>query len=399
MLAAVTIGVVLLGIYVIWIKLLKPSLNRLDDAIIQLARSERQLKTTLNSIGDAVIATGSDLNILSMNPVAEALTGWQFQQAQGMPLRDVVKLDYQHPLIDAAKPIEAARLISPESSPTGNHILTSNSGAKFRVTASVAPLRSDDHDTQGIVVVLRDVTQQLELQKKLDRKAKLQAIGELASGVAHDFNNILGVIMGTSSTVQRLDVSQHVKDRIDRILNAARTGALLTEKLLSFARSSPATPRLESIHGILQSVEQKAKTLVASNIKIEIVCSTDLYAEVQPAGLETALLHLVMSAREALSEGGNIRLLAYDEIRNDISVLTVCVEDDGEIPPAQQSDALIDDFFASKRTSRAKGLGVPMATAFAEQAGGELRIVANATDRRTFIFLHFPIAARLRIAT
>ena len=389
-------GAILLGMLFTWSRLLKPPLVRLDEALGQLRRSERQLQTTLNSIGDAVIATDPDLKIIAMNPVAEALTGWPVAKALGVGLDEVVKLAVQMSDAEAPQPMSANRLADPDYQPVGSNLLTSRSGAIFRITESVAPLNLDGSDAHGVVVVLRDVTRQFELQRAVDRRIRLQAIGELASGVAHDFNNLLGVIMGNASLALRLEESKQATERLQSILKAARTGASLTEKLLLFAGSSPMPPRPQPIHDVLQSVITQARDLEGAAVQMSFICKRDLIADVDRGRLETALLHLMASALAAADAGGHIRLLAYEEVVNDTNVLTVCVEDDGDVPEAPRPQPLLDEYFPNRTVSRTRGLGIPMAAAFAEQAGGGLRVVSSVGGQRTTVIMHFPVAARLR---
>lgn len=384
--------IMLLGISAIWIFLLEPPLSQIDDMLAKLKQSEQQLKTTLASIGDAVISTDAKLNIVSMNPVAEALTGWSLAAARGASLNDVVKLKVQQGDTVHPKLMVADKLTILDAAPVGSHWLISRNGIRFRITESVAPLKSDDSDLQGIVIVLRDITKQFELQRQLDSRIKLQAMGELSSGIAHDFNNFLGIIIGTSSLALRRDEAKPVKEQFEAILKVARTGASLTEKLLSFARSSPSSPTMEPIHDVLRDVARKAQELEGPAFQLSFTCRPELVAEVDRPRLEEALLHIVASALEAISEGGHVRMYAYDEVQGDKCFLTVCVEDDGRVADVQRSPPLFEEFFAKRSASRFKGLGIPMAAAFAEQAGGELRIVSNASERRTAVFIRFPIS-------
>ncbi len=389
---------ILIGIYVTWVMLLKPPLSQLDDAISHVRRSEQQLQTTLDAISDAVIVTDSDLNIISMNPGAQALTGWPIDVAKNLPLANVLELEIQHPESSTTKAVDVTRLAIPGYTPAGVYVLTARNGAKYQVTESVAPLKIDEHGSYGVVIVLRDVTRQLELQRKVDRRVKLQAIGELASGVAHDFANILGTIIGTSSLAIRQDESKNVKSSFEVILRAARNGASLTETLLAFARSSPSMPTVQPIRGILQRAATKANDMYGSKHPISIICDSTLEAEVDSERLLTALMNLIMAAVESAPGNRQILLLAYDEHRNGVNSLTICVEDDGYLALAEPVSSHVEAFFPKRTVTMSRGLGLPMAAAFAEQAGGELYIVSHKKQHRTAVFMHFPIGARLPMA-
>lgn len=391
--ASAMTALVLVSIAGTWLLLLKPPIGQLDDMIDRLGQNERKLKTTLDSIGEGVITTDADFNVVSMNPVAEVLTGWSQSAALGMGLDQVVKLDVQ--LTDAAppKPMHATELAASDFAPIGSYWLNSRNGRRYRIAESVAPLKSGDKDLQGIVVVFRDISKQFDQQRKLDSRAKLQALGELSSGVAHDFNNFLAVILGTSSLALRQTESPQIRQHLESILKVARTGSSLTEKLLSFARSSPSVPTRQSIFSLLQNVATKAKELEGPKFQLTFFCSHDLVAEVDRERLEAALLHVIASALEAISDEGQIRLHANEESPGDKRYLVISVEDNGKVADFQQSRPLLDEFFAMRSVSRFKGLGIPMASAFAEQAGGELRIATNVEENLTSVSIRVPMYA------
>lgn len=387
-------GAVLLGILLAWVSLLKPPLNQLDEAVIQVWRSQQELQTTLDSISDAVIATNSDLDVINMNPSAQALTGWPIADARGMPLRKVMRLEVQRAEVGAPESVDVRRLAAPGYLPSDVYTLISRNGEKFRVRESVAPLRLANHDLYGIVIVLRDVSLQLELQKEVDRKVKLQVIGELAAGVAHDFNNHLGTIMGISSLAIHQEGTKQNKDRFEAILRASRAGASLTENLLSFARSSPPNPKVQSIQGILEDAATRAKSTLGKSFQTSIICNPDLQAEVDRDHLVTALIHLIGSSIEQPSDDRQLLILAYEEVRNSVNCLTICVEGGGN-GGGKQAPPLVDSFFPKTSSPKSRGIGLPMAAAFAEQAGGELRVVSGGSPAGTSVFMHFPMPPRL----
>ena len=169
----------------------------------QLRESERRWATTLTSIGDAVIATDTEGRVTFLNPVAEALTRWTVDEARGQALSSVFRL------VDAATRAECESPIA--RALRENHVVTlgdrivllAKDGSEVRIDDSAAPIRDEQHRPVGAVVVFRDVSERQhaaerlhEAEEQLRQAQKMEAIGRLAGGVAHDFNNMMAVVLG-----------------------------------------------------------------------------------------------------------------------------------------------------------------------------------------------------------
>jgi PAS domain S-box-containing protein len=175
----------------------------LKAKIVELKTSQENLKVTLNSIGDAVIATGVDGCVTMMNPIAEQLTGWKIEEAAGHPLPDVFKIVNAQSREEVENPVEKV-LSSGEIVGLANHtVLISKNGSEYQIADSGAPIRSGSNEITGVVLVFRDVTREYEIDEQVRHSQKMEAIGQLAGGVAHDFNNMLGGIMGSAELLDR----------------------------------------------------------------------------------------------------------------------------------------------------------------------------------------------------
>ena len=169
-----------------------------------------------------------------MNPVAERLTGWPMAEAVTRPLSEVFNIVNAQSRRSVASPVENV-LASGEVIGLANHtLLISRDGREYQIADSGAPILSDAGEIVGVVLVFRDMTEEYALQEQLAQSQKMDAVGQLAGGVAHDFNNMLGGIMGAAELLQE-DLDDAGSDYVEMILNSAQRAADLTRKLLSFA--------------------------------------------------------------------------------------------------------------------------------------------------------------------
>jgi len=161
-----------------------------------LQEREQNLTITLNSIGDAVIATDTSGDITRMNPVAEALIGWRASEVTGRPLLEIFRIINVRTREAVASPVEKVLRTGSKVGLANHTVLISRDGTEYQIADSAAPIKSDDGEILGVILVFRDVTQQYQTEEALRRSQKMEAIGQLSGGIAHDFNNQLGVVIG-----------------------------------------------------------------------------------------------------------------------------------------------------------------------------------------------------------
>ena len=202
-----------------------------------LRQNEENLRVTLNSIGDAVIATDTHGKVARMNPVAQRLTGWASEEAAGRPLSDVFHVINANSRQILESPVSTVIATGEVVGLAKNSILVSRDGREYLIADSGAPIRSDSGEIIGAVLVFRDVTEEFAVQEQLRQSQKMDAIGQLAGGVAHDFNNMLGGIIGAAELLEQwLQDCPESRQLLKMILDTAERAADFNSKLLSFAR-------------------------------------------------------------------------------------------------------------------------------------------------------------------
>jgi PAS domain S-box-containing protein len=300
-LAVCALGLVLV---VLWNAMLRRRVRRVTG---KLAKSEQDLRITLSSIGDAVIATDEHGAVTRMNPVAESLTGWKEAEARGRPLAEVFKIVNA----DTREPVEnpAERVIrSGEVVGLANHtVLIDRDGGERQIADSGAPIRNDAGKIVGVVLVFRDVTKQYLLENQLRHSEKMQAIGQLAGGVAHDFNNQLAAIMGYADILRMTTAEDKTRTIAGEVVKSAKRSADLTKQLLSFARKGQFLSLAVNLNSIIGEIATILEHSVDKRISIkQLLRAAPSSTPGDPSQIQNALLNIAINARDAIDGTGVI---------------------------------------------------------------------------------------------
>jgi signal transduction histidine kinase len=243
-----------------------------------------------------------------------------------------------------------------------------------------------------------------ELNQKLSQSQKMEAMGQLTGGVAHDFNNLLTVILGNAEHLaERLAAHKELHKIADDIATAAERGSDLTRSLLAFARKQPLMPKDIDIGEKILGMEQLLRRTLGEHIECEFQLDRGLWlASVDPGQLASALLNLVLNARDAMPSGGKLTV----EVRNtsltesDVDVngdarpgdyVMVAVTDTGSGMSAEVAGRAFEPFFTTKEVGKGTGLGLSMVYGFAQQSGGSMQI-RSGPGQGTAVRLFFPRA-------
>jgi len=261
----------------------------------------------------------------------------------------------------------------------------------------------ESHVRQGGQICLHiDITDRLRIEQALAQAQKVEAIGRLTAGVAHDFNNILAVIMGNLELAEDGISDPEVSGLIEEGLKATRRGAHLTQQLLAFGRRSTLIPRVLDANVAIAGMDQLFRRTLPAYIHVETVLSAGLWKiEIDPVQLETAILNLVINARDAMPEGGNLTIETANVLLDDdycaeaAGVLTpgpyvrIAVSDSGMGMTKEVAAKAVEPFFTTKPSGKGTGLGLPMVLGFARQSGGNVRVYSE-PGRGTSVKLYFP---------
>ena len=369
----------------------------------ELRLSVNVLQSTFHSMAEAVLVIDAEGNVLLSNPAAERMllhrTGMNLRNLRA--LSNVLHGDGVTPL----KPDElpSARVLRGEPFENMEMIVRPHSGnAPRHLMISGRPMLDGQGKVSGAVLVYHDATMSRETERQLYQSQKLDAIGKLTGGVAHDFNNMLTVISGNTETLVASLKQQPDLQRVARLIDeAAERCAELIQHLLAFARRQPLQPRNVEINAAVGDIAKLLRPTLGEQIEIETVLEQgQMTAHIDPSRLTNALLNMAINARDAMPNGGKLLLeahrvvldQAYAQGNPDVRpgpYVMLAVSDTGTGMPAEVQQQAFEPFFTTKEVGKGSGLGLSMVYGFVKQSGGHIKIYSE-EGHGTTIKLYLP---------
>ena len=267
---------------------------------------------------------------------------------------------------------------------TEYRIIRPDGGVRW-ILARAYPIRDKEGKITRIAGFGEDITESKAAADALHHAQKMDAVGQLTGGVAHDFNNLLAVILGNSGLLQgRLSAENELL--VGEIIRAGKRGAVLTRQLLAFSRQQPLRPTATNINALINNLGELLRRTLGTTIEIDAsLAPGETRVMVDPALLENAILNLALNARDAMPQGGTLRIRTTEahvcrssapnpQARDFVHQMSIVVQDNGAgMTPDVLSHAL-EPFFTTKETGQGSGLGLPMVYGFAKQSKGDLTI-------------------------
>ncbi|MEZ2147168.1 CHASE3 domain-containing protein [Bradyrhizobium sp. DN5] len=369
----------------------------------ELRLSVNVLQSTFRSMAEAVLVIDTEGAVLLSNPAAERI----LLHRAGMNLRNLRALsDVYHG--DGVTPLKADELPSTRVL-RGEHfeelemIVRPHGGNPPRhLMISGRPMLDGQGNISGAVLVYHDATTSRETERQLYQSQKLDAIGKLTGGVAHDFNNMLTVISGNTETLVESLIGQPELQRTARLIDdAAERCAELIQHLLAFARRQPLQPRNVEISTAVADIAKLLRPTLGEQIQIETVLEQGpMTTHIDPSRLTNAVLNMAINARDAMPNGGKLLFeahrVALDEAyaQNNPDVrpgpyVMLAVSDTGTGMPAEVQQKAFEPFFTTKEVGKGSGLGLSMVYGFVKQSGGHIKIYSE-EGHGTTIKLYLP---------
>jgi two-component system cell cycle sensor histidine kinase/response regulator CckA len=244
--------------------------------------------------------------------------------------------------------------------------------------------------------VILDVTEQKQLQSHLSQSQRMEAVGQLASGVAHDFNNLLTIIKGYSSLLIEQNPGGPDSHAIEEIQHAAERAASLTHQLLAFSRKQTLQPRVLDLSTIVHGLEMMLRRVLTENVELVIQSVPDVgFVKADPVQMEQVLINLVVNARDAMPKGGRLTIAtAPHEVTADSgegealiragSYVTLSVSDTGTGMDAATRARIFEPFFTTKEVGKGTGLGLATVYGIIKQSNGHIEVESEPGKGATF---------------
>lgn len=498
-----------------------------QQALSRLQEREQDLAVTLNSIGDAVIATDKDGNVTRMNPVAEELTGWTLEEARGESIKTIFPIVNATTRKDIDNPVEKV-LARGETVHLSNHTtLLSKDGTEYQIADSAAPIRNRDNEIQGMVLIFNDVTEQYHMreeirsseqhlklyrdqtplasiewntdfqvmdwnpaaekmfgytldevkgrdfvdimlpesavvdvkqiwadlmsqsggeisinenltkggdiilcewhntalrdesgtvigaasmvqditerqqqEEQLRRSQKMDALGKLTGGIAHDYNNMLGIILGYAEVLDGAIKDQpELAGYVHEIRHAGERGAQLTKKLLNFSRHKIGEETKIDINTLLRDGQQMLEKTLTARINVVLNLADDLWPVwMNGSDLEDAIINMSINAMHAIEGSGQLTIQTTNTRVDDKDAkffeltagdyVLLSVTDTGCGMDKITTERLFDPFYSTKG-ERGTGLGLSQVYGFVERSIGAIKVYSEQGHGSRFM-LYFP---------
>ena len=364
--------------------------------------SEARQGSILEAAHDAIITMDPNLNIREFNPAAEHMFGRRRTDILGRSADLLVPAVDRQTQLDALKqymetgggPLSARRL---------ELTAIRADGTEFPVELTVARMRGDSRAV--ITGFIRDITERRALEEQLRQSQKLEALGRLAGGVAHDFNNILMSIMGAADLLlMELGRDDPARSEAGEIKQAVERGAGVTRQLLAFSRRQATRARLFALGDIVRGMETMLRRLIGPEIEFEIECGAKPVIVMADSGqFEQVVMNLVINARDAMPEGGRLTVRVEEIDLDEASAVTLTegnagryarlsVGDTGTGMTEQTRAKLFEPFFTTKARGKGTGLGLSIVYGIVKQSGGYISVSSEVGRGATF-YIYLPVAA------
>jgi PAS domain S-box-containing protein len=362
----------------------------------QQQRSDAQYQAIVDTAVDAIIVIDAKGGVQSFNRSAETIFGYMPEEVIGqnvaMLMAEPYRSNHDQYLTNYLTTGQKS-IIGIGREVVGKH----KNGENIMIDLAVAEWWNGDE--RMFTGVLRDISDKKRIEKQLIQSQKMEAIGQLSGGMAHDFNNILGVVVGNLDLLIEYFPDGPPEELTDAI-EASNAGADLVRRLLAFARRQPLIPKTIQLDDIVKSLLPLVGRMIGDKIIIETHYDEKVAPVVaDPAQFENALLNLIINSRDAMPEGGKLIVECRNQTIDQHSATeydipegaytTLVVSDTGTGIPTEVLSHVFEPFFTTKPPGSGSGLGLSMVFGYAKQSGGVVRIYSE-IGKGTSVRLYLP---------
>jgi two-component system cell cycle sensor histidine kinase/response regulator CckA len=375
-----------------------------NDMLRQRAAAEAdrvRLATAIEQSQDIFMVTDVQTVIEYVNPVFESVTGYSRQEAIGrMPdfldshLRDPSYYEQMH------RTIRSGRVW------LGTFTNRRKDQSLFEQQTTICPVRDGEGRIVNYVALMRDITEQVRLERQLAQAQKMEAVGQLAGGIAHDFNNLLQVIQGFATlAAENTQPGEPNREHLGEVLSAADRAAELVRRLLAFSRREAFRPAVLDLNALIAEAGRLLRRLIGEHLELDIRSTPDLRPVLADAGqMEQVLINLCVNARDAMPSGGRIglstrnadldaRFCAANPWAREGQYACLEVADTGTGIAPEHREHIFEPFFTTKGPGRGTGLGLATVYGVVRQHSGLIQVESE-TGRGTVISVYLPVTGQ-----
>jgi len=376
---------------------LRTTNKRLEQEILErrrageaLQESEEKYRDLVEKISDVIYAVNKNGVMTYISPAIESILGYSPSEIMGRPFAEFV---YQKDLPRMKERFQ--KTLSSDPEPSDYRILDKSGEIRWIRASSKPAFRGNS--VIGLQGVLTDITERKRLEGQLLWSQKMETVGRLAGGVAHEFNNLLAAIQGnTELAMMEPYLSDRVKNDLQGILKASKRAAKLTQQFLAFSRRQVIEPRVVNLKEVIQNTDKMLRRLIGEDIELVTLLAEDLgRVKVDPDQIEQVVVNLAVNARDAMPEGGKLTLEAINVTLDEAHArqhsgvtpgeyVMLAVSDTGAGMTEEVKAHLFEPFFTTKEVGKGTGLGLATCYGIVKQSGGNIWVHSEPGQGTTF---------------
>ena len=363
-----------------------------------LRESEERYRETVEGIEDLITIVDKDGRFKFVNHMAHSIIGMAPESCIGLHA-----YDFTHP-DDRDKTTEAYQdwIKNKKTTVVYENRQINEDGSVHHMAWNISIHYGDDGEVTTLNGIGRDITERKTLQEQLAQSQKMEVVGQLTGGVAHDFNNLMNVILGNLELAEGAKTDDERNRLLSNAKNAVDRGAALTQQLLSFSCQQTLSPKIIYANDLISDSLRLIERTLGENIEIETLLSEQpLPVKIDTAMFGNALLNLALNARDAMPKGGRLTITTTKvELRGEMEgedneplvgpYVWIMISDTGHGIDKKNLERVIDPFFTTKEVGEGSGLGLSMVYGFIQQSGGYLKIY-SARNKGTIVSLYVPV--------
>jgi len=344
--------------------------------------SEEQLRRIFDAVSEGLLITDESGRILQANPAMTRIAARPLDDLVGESLSDLLRNAH------LSEPHADPGLLDPA-------VLLRPDGSEREIELDVTRFAPDRR-----VHIIRDVTERRLLEEQLRIAQKMEALGRLAGGVAHDFNNVLTAISGYADLLRDRVADAEMRAEVDEIRGAADRASALTRQLLAFSRRQVLQPRILDVGAVIRGMEGMLRRLIREDLHLTLSCKSPIASvRADAVQIEQILLNLVVNARDAMPYGGEIRI-ECERLRLDTGAAAtlheaakprdyarIAVVDQGHGIPPEVLPHIFEPLFTTKEVGHGTGIGLATVKAQVQQVGGFITVDTSTAGTRITIYL------------
>jgi PAS domain S-box-containing protein len=366
--------------------------------VTERRKTEILYRSVIESSPDAFVAADEEGRIVDWSPRAEQLFGWRAGEAMGQPLHETIippayrelHVEGMRRFMRTGEPRVMGRVMRMTALRKG--------GVEFPVELQVSAVHIGSR--WRFTSFIRDISTRVLAEQQLAQAQRMEAIGQLTGGLAHDFNNMLGIIIGSLDLLSLEQTDAEAQELISSAMSAAHRGVEVTKSLLAVARRQALAPKIVEIDAALMEMWPLLRQTAGKRVEVFLdTGAPGLRAYLDPGSFNNAILNAVINARDAMPGGGELRIstalvnAADTHLADELDAgayIMVTVEDTGCGMPPEVVERAFDPFFTTKERGKGTGLGLAMVYGFARQSGGTA-MIRSTVGVGTMVKLMLPV--------